>query len=435
MKKVFLIGSIVLNLAFIVVLAITFNKFWQKEKTFRNTKDELQQTKNQIDSITSENKQLMAKVSNLNSELLLIKNSLSTASQVSATATEPPITATAPTKSQTEKFLEALSTGTSVDERILKMKKIGKISVQMAKAQKGKKGEDDSIDFTPEMIGQMGEMMKIMSELGPEMEAMMKNDDNILLLPETRQFAVNLLAGMLEELGKPLSQEQMTQYESALTRLAEFDKKITQGAQNSTEEIIARLQNIEAINSITKELSIFTEEQKKALAEISGDDNIGMDMGIPLDDFASQITTVWSFSNENIKDQSEASKYILDDWLGHTKASAEQKDNLKPIAEQYVKDYTDLKKRMETTYDKNIMDYYLGKNKPTDTAKQGEYYIEREKLFQTNSDYGKAKTSLDIEFLKLCNNYYKQVATTVGSEKGAKILNREPQIVHFPNVE
>jgi uncharacterized protein (UPF0333 family) len=146
---------------------------------------------------------------------------------------------------------------------------------------------------------------------------------------------------------------------------------------------------------------------------------------------------VRSTTLENFKDQNEVSKYVLDNWAKTVQASPEQKNSLKPIAEQYIKDYTELRKKMETTYDKNIMDYYLERNKPKDMTKEQEYYRERDKLFQTNSDYGRAKISMDIELLKLRNNYNKQVAETVGSEteKGAEFLNREPYIVHYPNVE
>ena len=418
MKKIFIAGSIILNLALIVILAITLNKLWQQEKTLEDTRGELEQTKDQINNITLENQRLLARLSELNKELSAVKDSLATAQQPLATTKD----ITPPGESKAGKFLEALVSGASVDERVRKMRELGKMLAKTMKAQRGE------TEFTPEMMRQMGEMMKLMSEFGPEMEAMMKNREDILLLPETREFIVNMLAGMLEESGKPLSQGQITQFESALTRLAEFDKNIAQGAQTPTEKAIARLQNADVLNALNKELlTIFTEEQQEVLSQ--GDMDIRGELLSP------KLTNVGSTVLENFKNPNEVSKYVLDDWSKSVGASAEQKDSLKPVAEAYTKDYTELRQRMETTYDKNIMDYYLERNKPAETTKQGEYYRERDKLFQTNPDYSRAKTAMDIEFLKLRSNYHKQVAETVGSEKGAGFLKSEPYIYHFPNVE
>lgn len=435
-KNVFLIVSGIV-IVFVVILGITLNKIWQKEKALEDAKEELQHTKNQINNTTLENKQLLAKVSSLNNELLSIKNMLSTA-QKQSTETQKPneedISVTQSTKSKAEEFLEALSSGTSVDERVLKMKKFGKVIAQMTKTP----DIDMNLMNDPEIRNPLMEVVNLI--FGLEINV----DEISVLLPEIRPFLLNILSGMLEESGKqPLSKEQIMQYESVFTRMAELDKKITQGMQTHIEKTIARLQNAETFNS--KELStILTEEQKEVLEKISktlDDNNLyivyinGLNLSSPQTVLSPQLTNVESDIQYDFKDQNKTSQQVLNNWAKELHASPEQKNSLKPITEQYIKDYTELRKRMETTYDKNIMDYYLERNKPEDEDKQEEYYRERKKLFQTNPDYDRAKTSLDLKFLELHYNYLKQVSETVGHEKGAKILNGPPAIVHYPNVE
>jgi hypothetical protein len=182
-------------------------------------------------------------------------------------------------------------------------------------------------------------------------------------------------------------------------------------------------------------LSVFTEEQKEAMKLLSGENGAGQIMNIQPELMLHDITNVNSTILENFKDQNETSKYVLDNWSRSLSASAEQKDVLKPIAEQYIKSYAQLRKTMETTYDKNIVDYYLERNKPADATKLPEYYRERENLFQTDPGYSKTKTAMDIEFWKLRSSYHKQAAQAVGPEKAADFLNGQAIIVHYPNLE
>jgi hypothetical protein len=90
---------------------------------------------------------------------------------------------------------------------------------------------------------------------------------------------------------------------------------------------------------------------------------------------------------------------------------------------------------MESLYDKNLMDYYLQRNQPKDEDKIAAYYSEREKLFQTNPEYKKAKVSMDIEFLQLLNKYNKEIIRITGLDKTTNVFTNNSVISHFPNIE
>jgi hypothetical protein len=415
MKTVFLIGSIILNLVFIVILALLLTKLPQKDNY---SKAESQQTilslesaKKQINNLETENKHLAEQILALNRQLTSLKTSL--------TSSPKELADNQPSTSLANKFKEAILTGQSLDEKAVKAREYGKILIKMTEG-----GESISEE---EMGSQWAELMKLTAELGLGFS---KPGDfsSLLNKPESTKLIANMLAGIFEAIKQPLSNEQITQYQTVFARLVDLNKKITNENQNPTEKTIAHLQNADAINSISKELSeIFTPEQNEAIGKTKGP--YGMMLEI-----TSQLTNIESYIRGDFKNQNEASQYLLN-WTMGASASDEVKNNLKPIAEQYIKDYVALKKNMELLYDKNLMDYYLQRNQPNDQKKLQEYYLEREKIFQTNTAYKNAKIALDIEFLQLQNKYQKEILKIEGLKKSAPFIAEQPCIYHFPNIE
>jgi uncharacterized protein YoxC len=424
-KNVFLILSGIVNVILIIILAITLSKLWQTQDNLKTANFELQQTKNQINNIISENKQLLSKASEFDKELISVKNKLAnTQKQLAEPEANEHLSSniSSPLKSIAEQFMEALSTGQSMDVKASKAREFGKLCVKRNKTLVNGGSISDQ-----EILREYSEMLKLIADIGLKEE--MRNDLLLLTKPETRQLLTNVVAGMFEELGKPMSKSQITQYEATLDKIGEISRKITNENQTPTERMIAYLQNSDTITPLIAELSaIFTSEQKEVGEKTS---TVFADIK---DFISSQANGVGSSVNVDVRDKNELSKYVLNSWSNSVGASPELKNSLKPIAEQYVKDYVSLRKNMELAYDKNIMDYYLERNKPDDATKEDEYYREREKIFQTNPDYIKAKIALDIEFLQLRNRYYKEVAKTVGDEKNAIFINSFPHIYHYPNV-
>ncbi|MFH1230383.1 MAG: hypothetical protein V1709_02685, partial [Planctomycetota bacterium] len=428
MKKVFLIGSIIFNLVLIillVVIALPLTKLLQKDN---DSKAELQQTmislenaRKQINNLEIENKRLAGNLSALEKELISAKASLTVIQK------EKDISFNQSPPSIANQFKDALLTGQSMDEKAVKARELGKMFVKMYSPSQNRQATSRA-----DMSRQYAEVLKLMADLGLSEKTWSGADDYFSLLnsPEELTVCSNILAGIFDESGQPMNNEQITQCQSIFAKLGNLNKQITNENQTLTEKAIARLQNTDIINSISQELSgIFTSEQKESFGKNPID-------GVPnILDLDSNLLNIRSIPLSQFKNQNEASQYVLENLSGMVNASDEEKTNIKPIAEQYISDYTTLRKNMELSYDKNLMDYYLQRNKPNDQNKISEYYLEREKLFQTNPDYKKAKIALDIEFLQVRNKYFKDIAKTVSTEKAAALINSPPVIVHYSGIE
>jgi hypothetical protein len=427
MKTVILIISIFVSVALIVVLTITLNNYWTTKNEFDKIKSEhqknmllLENAKKQIIRFDAEKRQLAERIKELENELISAKSKLTSVQK------DKDIAFSQSPNSISNQFKEALLTGQSIDEKIVKSRELGKMFVKMYSASKS----NQSIS-SAEMSRQYAEVVKLMSDLGLN-NAWWETNDYFSLLnnPEGIKVCANILAGIFDGSGQPMSDEQINRCELAFAKLNDFDKKITNENQNMMEKAIVRLQNADFINSLSQELSgIFTPEQRESFKNnsISGVPDI---LNLDSDLLGIRSTPLSQFKNQN-----DASQYVLDNWSTNVNASDEIRNNLKPVAEQYVKDYVTLKKNMELLYDKNIMDYYLQRNLPTDRQKLQSYYSERENLFQTNSEYKKAKTALDIEFLQLRSKYHKEVVRVAGPEKAASFVNGAPYLYHYPNIE
>ncbi|MFH1231589.1 MAG: hypothetical protein V1709_08860 [Planctomycetota bacterium] len=163
-------------------------------------------------------------------------------------------------------------------------------------------------------------------------------------------------------------------------------------------------------------------------------------MGESLDDIINARTTSYLSYFSEEKESNKVIEALQKGWADFVKPSSEEEKNMiKSVTEQYVGGYVILKKTMESTYSKDIMDYYFERNKPTDKTKPDEYEKykrARETLFQTDPIYKQTKTDLDIKFLQLRNNSLKELSSKIGEEKANRLINREPVVItHFPYLE
>jgi hypothetical protein len=397
----------------------------------KDTETELQETKNRLIKLEAENKDLSARLADNNKELSALKIKMADFPKQSVEVIQPSSEKRNPTdtKSKSQEFLEALTkSGQSADERTLKLQKLGKLMVKMIKAQKARGGKPSQEDMQ-----MMSEAMRSMSELMTDPIIMeftsidqSGNEFELVANPAMRKILSNFITGVFEGLEQPLSKSQVEEYENGLARLA----GINTGDKNKTniENAIQYLQNAGAIESEMKRLeSIFSPEQIEALDKMKeGTKNVDIDI-IP------KIGQSYTINNNPVSNTGMAVETVLSDWASAKPGLKEQNDILKPLAEQYIRDYTDLRKKSEMIYDKNIMDLYLERNAPADRNTQ--WYNDRAKTFATDSSYKNAKTALDLEFLQLKNQYDKEVTKIIGPEKSDKFNNRPICLNHFPNIE
>ena len=417
-KKVIFVASLVLNVILVVLIAICSSNLYSIWNTLNSAKTERNNNKTNYDAVESENKKLLAKMASLEQQVALLQNELASAQRKSA-STEDNAPATPETVSGSAHTSESsYGTGQLADARLTKARQLGKILALIDPEQM------ESGAPSPEALRQLSEVLKIMAELEmPIMERHSPNK-NFLVKPELRQLLTNVLIGALEELKAPLSTAQISQYERALEKLSEVANKIAPQQATPTERLIARLQNSDVIQSVNKEFrDVFTDEQRRLLES----ETLREPFDLTPELYGSYVNASIRDFNEQVK----ASDYILQQWAGAISTSEADKEILRPIAEQYLRDYIVLRNTMEGVYGKGVMDVYLSRNKPSkeDKAKQTEYAVAL-----ASSDYNNAKNAMDIEFLQLINRYHKEISSRLGSDKAYPLIKRVPKMIHFPNV-
>ncbi|MFA5795489.1 MAG: hypothetical protein WC980_10550 [Candidatus Brocadiia bacterium] len=415
-KKIFLI---VANLALIVLIIIIFSM----KKTIESTRAELKDSTRKYESITVENKQLLIKAASLEQKVAQLQVFELESARHKAGDTGGSAPATSGTGAV--QVSQASSGGVQpADSRLAQARQLGKI-LALVDPEAMENGSP-----SPETLRQFAELLKIMADLGMSFPDRRGQQDNFLSKLEGRQILANIVIGAFEELKKPLSGIQISQYEKALEKLSALS-----GSEQATatEGLIARIQNSEAIESVSKEIkSVFTEEQQKLLDKETLREPFGI---IPETD-----TYVYSHI-EDVKDAGKVSDEILEKWYDSLSSPAEaDKDVLKPLSEQYVRDYIVLRNSLEGRYGKNVMDAYLSRNKtsaaPSTAPSEGgnENNPGLLKNYRESPEYTNAVKAMNIEFLQLINRYDKEISSRIGSDRASSLMKREGQITHFPNV-
>jgi hypothetical protein len=421
MKKLF-IFSVLIVMAVLAGLVVISNINLQA------IKNELRQTQVKIGELEANNKSISTKLANAEKELSVVRSrpadSLKPAvigNQVLSANNNTP-----QAKSKSKEFLEALTSGQSVDEKALKLRKLGKLLAKAGKMEKthGKNPSPEDMQMMSELMRAMAELMSDPVIMDLETMSQSGNEFHMLARPELRSIFSNLIAGLFEGLEQPLTPDQMAQYDSGLARLASMN--FGGESQTKIENAIRYLQNAGAIEAEAKRLAdIFTPEQKEALMKMK-DGNNSVDL-----DIVPEIGQQYSNSYLPMSNTAKAVESVLSDWSSGT-PELQQNESLKPLAEQYLRDYTALRKRLELMYDKNTMDLYLSKNPAVEEkSKESE---ERAKMLAA-PEYKNAKTALDLEFLQLKNQYDKEAAKIIGPEQSEKFNNRPLCLYHFPNLE
>jgi hypothetical protein len=417
MRKTFIVISIAANLVLLAGLIMAWT-------AIRNARHNLSQSEAGLKEL---NRSWQSHLDALDADRLKLNE------QVSIMAVE-----LAAARAAMEKTQRQLSAGSSAHSAIskdaaepvsgaqLKLNRAKEIGRHLAAI--GKLSKDPKKINGPEMFRRGTEMMTMFSELGMDPMGFRGGDAwGVLYDPITRQLIANIMVGVFEEFGQPLSPDQTARYEGMLARFAEFDQSITKDCRNSMEKSIARLANYDTVSSMMADLSlVFSDEQRAAI-----DQTVIRELVRP------NPFNVSSVSNEQIKDRAQASRFVLDSWTGQFDKDSppEMRESLRPIAEQYVKDYTVLKNNLVSTNDPVLMDYYLQRNKPVERNKMGAYYQEREKFFASSPANARVKASLDIEFLKIRNSYQQKVARAAGTDTLDSWSNNIPVVFHFPNLE
>jgi hypothetical protein len=421
MRKVFLISSIIIGIAVLVAAFLALNKYAQVE-TQKKAELELQQAKLQIGQLESEKKQLLSRISDNEKEMLLFKDKLGhIQKQLDSTIEQL-------TGLKTPLDPKVNNSGESMNDTVLKAQKLGKSLAKMMKTWP----PDNAKGPTPEQAKATGELMTMMGELNLMDIMMMDKGISVLSVftkPEINRILPNMVAGLLEELGQPMSKMQMEQFEGVITKMSKLTGKVifTVENQTDTEKTIAYLEHIEDFKPLSQELKdIFTREQKESKPDAF---KSAMSDELPF----LEMSEVEIPSDISKVDKSVAANQIFRQW---ETPSPERNANIKMIIEQYLSEYTDLRKTLESCYDKDIMDYYYERNAPAGGSRI-QYNQERNKLFKTNSRYGNAKAALDLDFLRLQGKFEKELARLAGSDKtnNPAFQYRTTTIHHYPNVE
>lgn len=421
MKKILIVISIVFNLLLLAGLGWA----WNAIRDARNQLDEsdLALTElnrswvGQLDLLESERLKLNQNSDALAVELANARTELEKVRrQMSAGSSAPSLSGHSAQKPE--------SNGSALDPKINRARSAGRSLAII-----GRLSLDPKKRVGPEMIKLGSEMMGMLSELG--LDPFGSNDRiSVLYDPVTRQLIANIMIGVFEEFGKPLSPEQAARYEETLARFAQLDQYITRDSLDPMGKAIARLENYDQVNTLMNDLSlVFSDEQRSVV-----DQTVIKEMLRP------NLTNIQSVGNEKVKEQAEAGRFVLESWTSQfdpESSPPEMREALKPVAEQYVSDYAALKKKVESSYDPALMDYYFQRNRPAERAGIRNYYTEREQYFSDNPANARAKAQLDLEFLKVRRTYQQQAAKIAG-EQNSEYMNFPGQptfLYHFPNLE
>jgi hypothetical protein len=452
-KNIVIIAGVI---AVVIGGILMVNKLDEKDAAINTAVRNVNSSQEESTRLKSENRRLADRASALEKELVVAKSALVQAPKDKPD--EPTAEMTAPESAAlTEGTGSSLSlstfTGITGTDRIARMVELGKLFARLGKrnaaSREGNPGGSDH-----ERMRITGEMMKIMAdlEIGDINRLLFTGNLSILNDPDTRKLFVNVAVGVFDELGTPMTKDQVGQYESVLERLASLEKGIVNDSQTPAEKAIARLQNADAINAMLNEISnIFTAEQKTGAEAIEARGG-GRGPG-PQDrtTFPSQMNmlkpSVQSWTLSSTKERARASEQVLDRWTGGAAASREA---VKPLADQYVAEYAGLKKSYESAYGKELMDYYLDR-RPGDSAGRQNYNQSKSNFIQANPGYEVTKRAMDIEFLQLQNKYQKEVArlsppaaeatsvtvtnVTPGVTTRVSPMTRQSAVNHFPNLD
>jgi hypothetical protein len=426
MKTVLLIASLFFNLVFVVTLIIMGSSLLQKDKYVKSERQQAmivaENAQGQMAALEASKKELAGRIALLEKERVSLSATTSMLEKELAEVRNSVSSQKPVLSSMNAQLEEFVLTGQSVDRNVLKATELGRLYIKMNRLSQGQAAPEQE----KEIRRQWAEMIKLMDELGNNQPG---NFAAHLNNPEEIKLSTDVIAGMFEELGQPMSDDQLAQYQAILVRLSGLKQSITDDSQNPNEKAIAYLQNADTLKAIASELAeIFTPDQKSAIAKT------GM-AGMIDNTNMVRVPNLESTSLIQLKNMYETHQYILDNWSRAVQATEEDKNSLNPIIDGYVQAYTGLRRQVEANHDKTFMDYYLQRNQPTDQNKMAAYYQERERVFQSNPDYQKAKIALDLEFLQVRNKYHKQIIQTLGAEKAATFVNEQPYIYHFPNIE
>jgi hypothetical protein len=426
MRMVFVISGVIISMAVIVTILLGLNKLEQSQNQ-KTIELELRQAKLKIAQLESEKQQLASKLMANDKEMLAFKDKLTNIQKQLDTTIQQLSGLKAPSGPKSINSGEPMPNGQSMNETALKAQRMGQLFSKMLKSG----SFDNSKGPTTEQAKIMGEMIALIGELNMvDMMNSHRGIDKLSIFSNlgSSQIFQNMAIGMLDELGKPMSKIQIGQYEDIMTKLAEIaHKNIFVGEnQTSTEKVIAYLEHAGEIKLLSKELAtVFTQEQKDAMANAFKELHIADEMPflkIPEVEIHSDISKV---------DKSAAMDQIFRQW----ETSSPEKDaNIKIIIDEYLKEYSNLRKTLESCYDKDVMAYYYERNAPAEGSRI-EYNEEKDKLFTTDIRYINAKAALDVDFLRLQSKFEKELVRLAGEDRTHSPVLGSTVIHHYPNVE
>ena len=284
--------------------------------------------------------------------------------------------------------------------------------------------------MNPALTSEVLEITKLMTDLGIMVFSKDLAPPCLFGRPDLRLFSTNIMVGIFEGLGQPMDQEQIRRYKAQIDSMFKTIERVVRGDRNPIEQIIAGLQNQGLIDSEKRKLEdIITEEQKAVYQGKTGEKFTG-ELYIPFMPPA-------SYQGYDFKDRNQAINFIVDEWASVLKDKpSELKAVIRPVAEKYISDYIELRKTKESIYDKDIMNYYLERDKPDETnkAESMEYDIKYYGVSR-KSDYIKTERMLNLEFLLLLDKYHKEASKLISREDAVRLMNIEPKISHFPNLD
>jgi len=237
-------------------------------------------------------------------------------------------------------------------------------------------------------------------------------------VPEIRQWYCRLGAAMLEELGVPLTESQMTAVDSAMLAASERYKSIDNPDFTRLEKsiVLSRFQAEQGAEFAR----IFTDEQNQKLPKEVADALVGRS------EYGSGLSPRIDVDNKTISDCAGA---VLQQWVLDIRLDDTEKQGVKYLAEMYVTEQSALKYSCESEYGKEFMDFYLERYDRSVKDNADAWWTARNKFFEDPANRSKQE-ALNQRFAELEVKYQKQLISAVPA-KAERIKNQYPTATVF----
>jgi hypothetical protein len=267
----------------------------------------------------------------------------------------------------------------------------------------------------------LAEMTRLMAKHNLVMDTRRSMGDEIFNaygVPEIRQWYGRLGAAMLEDLGLPLTEAQITAVDRAMLAASERYKSIDNPEFTRMEKSIV-LSRFQAEQS-AEFARIFTDEQNQKLPKEVADALVGR---------SEHSSGLYPRIDANNKTISDCAGAVLQQWSREMRLDDTEKQGVKYLAEMYVSEQAALKYSCESEYSKEFMDFYLERYDRSVRDNTNTWWSARNKFFENPANRAKQE-ALNLRFAELQVKYQRQLINALPA-KAERIKNQYPTVTIF----